>query len=111
MERETFTAYEFVGMYVACNSEERSISLKCFLEHEFVGVYDTKGIFEHPYALFESKEMSLEDIHKAIAEGTVFFPITVSCSKKDVLEYIEKGFKVRFMKFMDYKHMLKVYEG
>ena len=55
--------------------------------------------------------MSLRDIHQAIAEGTVFFPITVSCKKKDVLEYIEKGFKVRFVRFMEYKRMLRAYEG
>lgn len=55
--------------------------------------------------------MSLEDIRKAIAGGTVFFPITVSCKKKDVMEYIEKGFSVRFVRFTEYKRMLRAYKG
>lgn len=112
MERETFTAYEFIGMKRWCKGNEvtKSISLHKFLRLEFDG-HDTKDLFEHPYSHFESEEMSLEDIHKAIAEGTVFFPVTVTCRKKDVLEYVGKGFNVRLMRFTEYKRMLKAYEG
>jgi hypothetical protein len=113
MERETFTAYEFVGMWDRREEVTKSMSLRRFLTYEFIGYGedDTKALFESSYSRFESKEMSLEDIRKAIAGGTVFFPITVSCKKKDVMEYIEKGFNVRFVRFTEYKRMLRAYEG
>lgn len=110
--KETFTVYEFIG---TCNRQYKNtvVSLRHFLEHESSRYYvlDTKELFEHSCLRFDSKEMSLRDIHQAIAEGTVFFPITVACRKKDVLEYIKKGFKVRFIRFTDYRRLLKAYEG
>jgi hypothetical protein len=113
MERETFTAFEFVGMWDKREKVTKSMSLHRFLTYEFIGCGedDTKALFESYYSRFESKEMSLEDIRKAIAGGTVFFPVTVSCKKKDVMEYIKKGFSVRFVRFTEYKRMLRAYEG
>lgn len=113
MERETFTVYKFIG---TCDRQYKGteiMSLRHFLEHESSRYYvlDTKELFESSCTRFASKEMSLRDIHEAIAEGTVFFPITVACRKKDVLEYIKKGFKVRFIRFTDYRRLLKAYEG
>jgi hypothetical protein len=68
-------------------------------------------LFDFINTVYKSEEMSLEDIRKAIAGGMVFFPITVSCKKKDVMEYIKKGFSVRFVRFTEYKRMLRAYEG
>lgn len=112
MERETFTAYKFIGIYDRQKATE-IMSLRHFLEHESSRYYalDTKELFECSCLRFDSKEMSLGDIHEAIAEGTVFFPITVACRKKDVLEYIKRGFKVRFLRFTEYRRLLKAYEG
>lgn len=113
MERETFTAYEFVGMWDRQEKVTKSMSLHRFLTYGFIGCGEdgVKALFESSFSRFESKEMSLEDIRKAIAGGTVFFPITVSCKKEDVMEYIEKGFDVRFVRFTEYKRMLRAYKG
>lgn len=111
MEKETFTVYTFIGMYDKWDEITKSMSLHRYLAHFAIGEDNTKEIFESADSRFESEEMSLKDVCKAIAEGTVFFPITVACKKKDVLEYIEKGFNVRFMKFTEYRRLLKAYEG
>ena len=109
---ETFTVYKFIGIYDRQKDTE-IMSLRHFLEHESSRYYvlDTKELFECSCLRFASKEMSLGDIHEAIAEGAVFFPITVACRKKDVLEYIKRGFKARFLRFTEYRRLLKAYEG
>lgn len=115
MEREVFTVYRFEGIYEHCFDGYRfkAMSMKDFIEKVSSTSYvdDTKDLFNSPDTAYKSEDMSLKDIHEAIAEGTVFFPITVTCRKKDVLEYIGKGFNVRLMRFTEYKRMLKAYEG
>lgn len=115
MKRETFTVYRFKGIYEHGFNEVRfkAMSMKDFIEKVASTSFErsTKDMFDFINTVYKSEEMSLEDIHKAIAEGTVFFPITVACRKKDVLEYVRKGFNVRFMRFTEYKRLLKAYEG
>lgn len=115
MKRETFTVYRFEGIYEHGFNEVRfkAMSMKDFIEKVASTSYEknTKDLFDFINTVYEGEEMSLEDIRKAIAEGTVFFPITVACKKKDVLEYVRKGFSVRFMQFTEYKRMLRAYEG
>ena len=115
MGRETFTVYRFEGIYKHCfdGYKFKAMSMKDFIEQVASSHYeeDTKDLFNFSDTAYKSEDMSLEDIRKAIAGGTVFFPISVSCKKKDVLEYVKKGFEVRFMRFTEYKQLLKVYEG
>lgn len=114
MKRETFTVYKFEGVYEVHNEYRfKEMSMKDFIEYVACSDYEksTKDLFNFHDTCYISDVMSLEDVHKAIAEGTVFFPITVACKKKDVLEYVRKGFSVRFMQFTEYKRMLRAYEG
>lgn len=115
MKRETFTVYRFKGVYEHGFNAVRlkAMSMKDFIEKVASSSYEknTKDMFDFTNTVYEAEDMSLEDIRKAIAEGTVFFPITVACKKKDVLEYNEKGFSVCFMKLTEYRRLLKAYEG
>lgn len=59
---------------------------------------------------FTPEEKSIEEIHKMIAEGFVFFPVNKGTSADDIKNYIKMGFNVAFLRAGDFKKLKKEYK-
>lgn len=57
---------------------------------------------------FASKEKSIEEICKMVAEGFAFFPAN-EASAEEIKDYIKMGFDVAFLRAGDYKKFRKDY--
>lgn len=59
---------------------------------------------------FMSEGKSMEEIHGMIAEGFAFFPINDKTKAIDIRNYIEKGFKVAFLRAGEFRKFRKDYK-
>lgn len=58
---------------------------------------------------FAPEDKSIEEIHRMIAEGFVFFPIDEGTKAGEIKNYIEMGFNVAFLRAGDFKRLKKDY--
>jgi hypothetical protein len=59
---------------------------------------------------FTAEEKSIEEIHKMIAGGFVFFPVNEGTSAVDIKNYIQMGFNAAFLRAGDFKKFKKDYK-
>ena len=59
---------------------------------------------------YDIKKMTVKDIFDAVGNKTVFIPFSVSVDKKEVINYLNAGFSVAFMKTTEFKQMQKAYK-
>ena len=59
---------------------------------------------------YDIKKMTVKDIFDAVGNKTVFIPFSVSVDKKEVINYLNAGFSVAFMKATEFKQMQKAYK-
>lgn len=60
---------------------------------------------------FMAEEKSMEEIYRMIAEGFAFFPINKGTKAIDIMNYIEKGFKVAFLRAGEFRKFQKDYKN
>ena len=68
-----------------------------------------KDFFDRSFS-YDIKKMTVKDLFNAVGNKTVFIPFSVSVSKKEVINYINAGFSVAFMKAGEFKKMQKAYK-
>ena len=59
---------------------------------------------------YDIKKMTVKDIFNAVGNKTVFIPFSVSVDKEAVINYLNAGFSVAFMKATEFKQMQKAYK-
>ena len=59
---------------------------------------------------YDIKKMTVKDIFDAVGNKTVFIPFSVSVDKEEVINYLNAGFSVAFMKTTEFKQMQKAYK-
>ena len=59
---------------------------------------------------YDIKKMTVKDIFDAVGNKTVFIPFSVSVDKEEVINYLNAGFSVVFMKTTEFKQMQKAYK-
>ena len=59
---------------------------------------------------YDIKKMTVKDIFDAVGNKTVFMPFSVSVDKEEVINYLNAGFSVVFMKTTEFKQMQKAYK-
>ena len=111
MTEKTFFIFDFEGIsgYVHGEYRTKEMSLSAFLKdksHYYVP--DTKRLYESE-ATFNGKEVTLNDIHKMIEEGSAIFPINVSTDTDLVRNYLDLGLKVYFMRDKEFRRFKKDY--
>ena len=61
-------------------------------------------------AFLMTLKMTVKDIFNAVGNKTVFIPFSVSVNKEEVINYINAGFSIAFMKAGEFKKMQKAYK-
>ena len=113
MEYE-YNVYIFAGIPIYRTSgtiEVKKITLlECF-NAEFSNYYEKnmKDFFDRSFS-YDIKKMTVKDIFNADGNKTVFIPFSVSVNKEEVINYINAGFSVAFMKAGEFKKMQKAYK-
>lgn len=109
-----FEVYSFSGLwqYKCTGRELKTMSLKeCFTT-----VFDTsfdrnmKQFFANNNFHFDMRRVTIDDIFRWIEQKTVIFPFSVTVEKQEVINYIDMGFTVMFMKPAEFKKMKKAYK-
>ena len=59
---------------------------------------------------YDIKKMTVKDIFDAVGNKTVFIPFSVSVDKEAVINYLNAGFSVAFMKATEFRQMQKAYK-
>ena len=59
---------------------------------------------------YVTKKMTVKDISDAVENKTVFIPFSVSVCREEVINYLNAGFSVCFMKATEFKQMQKAYK-
>ena len=59
---------------------------------------------------YKKKKMTVKDIFDAVGNKTVFIPFSVSVDKEAVINYLNAGFSVAFMRVTEFKQMQKAYK-
>lgn len=108
-----YNVYIFTGIYIhrlsgAVEVQKMSL-LKCF-EDVFSTSYDKnmKAFFDRNFS-YDIKQMTVKDIINAVGNKTVFIPFSVSVDKEEVINYLNTGFSVAFMRAGEFKKMQKAY--
>ena len=109
-----YNVYIFTGIpdYGTSGSVEvKKMSLTECFNKVFNKYYERnmKDFFDKGFS-YDIKEMTVKDIFDAVGNKTVFIPFSVSVDKKEVINYINAGFSVAFMKAREFKKMQKEYK-
>ena len=59
---------------------------------------------------FAPEEKSIEEIHRMVSEGFVFFPINEGTKASEIMNYIRMGFNVAFLRAGDFRKLKKDYK-
>ena len=68
-----------------------------------------KEVFSCEENDFCAEEKSIEEIYEMIAEGFAFFSISERTRASDIQNYIEKGFKIAFIRAGEFRKFRKDY--
>ena len=109
-----YNIYCFTGInqYKSSGYELKKMTLKTCFEKVFNTSYDDsmKTFFERHYS-FDIRQKTVEDIFKMVSNKTTIIPFSVTVKRKEVLNYLDMGFNVVFMKPKEYQKMLKEYKN
>lgn len=110
---KVYNTYTFSGVWQwkSKGQELKAMSLKECFQTVFSTSYDNdmKQFFETRNFHFDMREMSLEDIRENVEKGFVFFPFSSTVRKNEVMQYMDAGFNVLFMRAKDFNAMKKEY--
>ena len=113
-EAAVFEVFSFAGLwqYKWAGRELETMSLKECFAKVFSTCLDRnmKQFFANNNFHFDMRRVTIYDIVRLIEQKTVFFPISVTVEKEEVINYINMGFTVMFMKPAEFKKMKKAYE-
>lgn len=109
-----YNILNFVGFTGTLNKDGhvKTCSLKKYLETYFNNYYQItmKDFFECKNHYFDCRQADIEDIFNWIEKGYMIIPFSSNIKKKEVLQYINAGFNVLFMRPAEYKAMKKAYK-
>lgn len=101
-------------MYTIFTSKKKIVSSYKARSMRTCGYEETlntaKDVFFYEKNGFTPEEKSMEEIHRMIAEGFVFFPVNEGTSAGDIRNYIKMGFNVAFLRAGGFKRLRKDYE-
>ena len=109
-----YNVYSFAGIpsYVTSGSVEvqKMSLLECF-ENVFNAYYkiNMRDFLAESFS-YDIKKMTVKDIFDAVGNKTVFIPFSVSVDKEEVINYLNAGFSVAFMKATEFRQMRKAYK-
>ena len=109
-----YNVYRFTGIpsYGTSGSVEvQKMSLmECF--NKVFNAYSERNMRDFLARSFsyDIKKMTVKDIFDAVENKTVFIPFSVSVDKKEVINYLNAGFSVVFMKATEFRQMQKAYK-
>ena len=106
------SSFEALGGF-NCRGEwkEKKTSLLSILEDRlhFHVPENTKRLFEEKRLVFSCEGMTMAELQRAIAQGVAVFPINVSTSVDEVINYLKLGLEVKFMRDRDFRQFKKDY--
>lgn len=101
------SSFEALGGF-NCRGEwkEKKTKLLSILEDRlhFHVPENTKGLFEERRLVFSCESMTMAEIQRAVV-----FPINVSTSVDEVINYLKLGLDVKFMRDRDFRQFKKDY--
>ena len=59
---------------------------------------------------YDIKKMTVKDVFDAVGNKTIFIPFSVSVCREEVINYINAGFSVAFVKATEFRQMQKAYK-
>ena len=107
-----YNVYIFAGIPRTSGSVEvQKMSLMECFENVFNAYYERnmRDFLARGFS-YDIKKMTVKDIFDAVGNKTVFIPFSVSVDKEDVINYLNAGFSVAFMKTTEFKQMQKAYK-
>ena len=113
-EATVFEVFSFSGLwqYKSTVRKLKTMSLKECFEKVFSTSSDRnmKQFFANNNFHFDMRRVTIDDIFRWIGQKTVIFPFSVTVEKQEVMNYINMGFTVMFMKSAEFKKMKKAHE-
>ena len=109
-----FDVYIFTGIpsYRTSGSvkTQKMTLLEC-LENVFNAYYERnmRDFLARRFS-YDIKKMTVRDVFDAVGNKTVFIPFSVSVGKEEVINYINAGFSVVFVKATEFRQMQKAYK-
>ena len=99
-----------VYIFKGISSYQKMSLLECF-ENVFNAYYERnlRDFFARSFS-YDIKKMTVKDIFDAVGNKTVFIPFSVSVDKEAVINYLNAGFSVAFMRVTEFKQMQKAYK-
>lgn len=83
--------------------------IKGMLSYVVARNMSSKDVYERNE--FTAEEKSMEEIYRMIAEGFAFFPINKGTKASSIKNYMEKGFRVAFIRAGEFRKFRKDYRN